>query len=35
MPIRARFAGPVGEGNVAAARAAYEHVRHELGAIDA
>ena len=33
--IRARFAGEVGEGNVAAARAAYEHVRHELGAVDA
>jgi len=33
--ILARFPGPVGEGNVAAARAAYDHVRHELGAVDA
>ncbi len=28
--ISERFAGPVGEGNVAAARAAYAHVRDEL-----
>ncbi len=33
--IRQRFAGQVGESNVAAARAAYEHVVHELEEIDA
>jgi pyruvate ferredoxin oxidoreductase gamma subunit len=33
--IRQRFAGQVGEDNVAAARAAYEHVRHETEVADA
>jgi len=30
--IRARFAGAVGDGNVRAAEAAYDHVAHGLGA---
>ncbi|HSI80817.1 MAG TPA: 2-oxoacid:acceptor oxidoreductase family protein [Solirubrobacterales bacterium] len=29
--IRERFAGPVGEGNVAAAEAAFDHVRERIG----
>ena len=29
--IRARFPGPVGEGNAAAAQAAYDFVRHQIG----
>ena len=33
--IRQRFSGRVGEDNVAAARAAYEHVRHETEDVDA
>jgi pyruvate ferredoxin oxidoreductase gamma subunit len=33
--IRQRFAGQVGEDNVAAAWAAYEHVRHETEVADA
>lgn len=33
--IRQRFRGQVGEGNVAAARAAYDHVRHAMEGSDA
>ena len=33
LAFRERFGGAVGEGNVAAARAAYEHVAAEVGAV--
>ncbi len=32
LAMRDRFAGEVGEGNVAAAREAYEYIRAEIGA---